>query len=121
MGDIKYKAASYRLRHTRKYETKKNKNRLESQLQEFNTRRVWQGLRTITVRADHSLVYELYHFDTSATNISILANTSIPANATEICSYIRELHALTVSEHDMRRTFKVSECEEGSGPRQYPL
>lgn len=72
--------------------------------------------------ADHSssLVYKLYHFYAcfvaSTANISMLANTSILANATEMCSPIREL----VPEHDVRRTLRRVNGRKGACPEGNP-
>lgn len=70
--------------------------------------------------ADHSLIYKLYHFYAyfiaSTANISMLANTSIPANTTEMCLPIREL----VSEYDVRRTLRRVNGRKGVGPEGNP-
>jgi len=103
-----YKVASYGLRRAVMDAKRKYRDRVEAHMAQHDTRRLWQGLRTITdyqgrtastVSADASLADDLDSFYVwfEASN-----NTTSRIIA-EMCSIVQNEHTLSVTEHDVRR------------------
>uniref|UniRef100_A0A3P9JDD6 Reverse transcriptase domain-containing protein n=1 Tax=Oryzias latipes TaxID=8090 RepID=A0A3P9JDD6_ORYLA len=132
-GDMElYKAASYNVRKAVKEAKKRYGRKLESQLQQSDSRSLWQGLRTITdyraptsgvTSADRTLADELNtfyaRFEAAAKDASD-ANASV-ANASGTNGCRQEVttstsNALIISEHDVRRAFRRVNTRKAAGP-----
>jgi len=81
---------------------------VESQMEQGDTRRLWQGLWTITdywgrtpliVSADASLADDLNSFYAQFE----ARNNSASGTVSEVSSIARDKHTLSVTEHDVRR------------------
>ncbi|KAI5628979.1 hypothetical protein C0J50_2468 [Silurus asotus] len=124
-GDMdEYKAASYSVRRAVKDAKRRYGRKLESQFQQGGSRRLWQGLRTITdyktpssrlVNTDASLVDEL---NTFYARFEAAANHASGASGTTSVHAERagELNTFTISEHDVRRAFKRVNTRKAAGP-----
>ena len=110
-----YKAASYDVRRAVKEAKQRYGRKLELQLQQSDPRGLWQGLCTITdhkakpssiMNADTSLADELNIF--YARSEANSQQAVIPTSGGET--------ALTVTEHDVRRTLRCVNPSEAAGP-----
>ncbi|KAK3508912.1 hypothetical protein QTP70_013723 [Hemibagrus guttatus] len=114
-GDMDLYAASYNFRKAVKEAKQRYGRKLESQLQQSDSRSLWQGLRTIDdnkaptsgiSNADSSLADEL-NFEAAAINANANANTNAIANAKANASGYRQeengntKNAFIISEHDV--------------------
>ncbi|KAL0165648.1 hypothetical protein M9458_037492 [Cirrhinus mrigala] len=127
-GDmVPYKAASYNVRKAVKEAKQRYGRKLESQLQQNNSRSLWQGLRTITdykaptsgmMNADVTLADEL---NTFYARFEAAAKDAKDANASGANGCRHEDTASTgntfiISEHDVRRAFKRVNTRKAAGP-----
>ncbi|KAK3547190.1 hypothetical protein QTP86_017556, partial [Hemibagrus guttatus] len=132
-----YKAASYNVRKAVKEAKQRYGRKLESQLQQSDSRTLWQGLRTITdykaptsgiSNADASLADELNifytHFKAAAINAkaNAKANANVITNAKANASGCRQEknanteNAFIISKHDVRRAFRRVNTRKAAGP-----
>jgi len=125
-GDMSgYKSACYALRCTVRTAKQQYRERVESHFQLNASRRIWQGLRTIssvkskpsvTVSADSSLANELNTF-----NACFEANCSGDINSPSTCteeknSCISDACAITVSEDEVHQALKLVNIRKAAGP-----
>ncbi|KAK3537078.1 hypothetical protein QTP70_001224 [Hemibagrus guttatus] len=132
-GMDSYKAASYNFRKAVKEAKQRYGRKLESQLQQSDSRSLWQGLRTITdykaptsgmSNADASLADELNTvyacFEAAANDANAKAKANAIANAEANGNgYRQEENANTtfiISEHDVRRAFRRMNTRKAAGP-----
>ncbi|KAK3518576.1 hypothetical protein QTP70_004095 [Hemibagrus guttatus] len=132
-----YKAASYNVRKAVKEAKQRYGRKLESQLQQSDSRTLWQGLRTITdykaptsgiSNVDASLADELNifhtHFKAAAINAkaNAKANANVITNAKANASGCRQEknanteNAFIISKHDVRRAFRRVNTRKAAGP-----
>ncbi|KAK3534953.1 hypothetical protein QTP70_002045 [Hemibagrus guttatus] len=121
-----YKAASYNVRKVVKEAKQHYGRKLESQLQQRDSRSLWQGLRTITnykaptcgmSNADASLVDELNtytRFEAAAINANAKAKAN--ANGCRQEENANTGNAFIISEHDVRRAFRRVNTRKAAGP-----
>lgn len=118
-----YKASCYALRSTVKAAKLRYRERVESQFQLKESRRTWQGLRTISafrsnpssvVRADSWLADELNifcaHFKTNR------VSDILPISVSERSRHVSDDHVITVTEDEVRRTLKRVNVGKAPGP-----
>ncbi len=118
-----YKAACYALRRAVSAAKHRYKERIESHFQLNDSRRMWQGLRTICafgnkssaeVRADPSLAEELNtfygRFDCNG------GSAALPISASGSSRQRSENHVITVSEDEVRRALKRVNIRKAAGP-----
>ncbi|KAK3516299.1 hypothetical protein QTP70_009421 [Hemibagrus guttatus] len=104
-------AASYNVRKAKEVKQRYGR-KLESQLQQSDSRSLWQGLRTITD----------YKAPTSAIDANAKANANVIANAKANASSCRQEenanteNAFIISEHDVRRAFRRVNTRKAAGP-----
>ncbi|KAK3507147.1 hypothetical protein QTP70_008621 [Hemibagrus guttatus] len=125
-----YKAASYNVRKAVKEAKQRYGRKLESQLQQSDSRSLWKGLRTITdykaptsgmSNADASLADELNiyaQFEAAAIDANARANANAIANASG-CRQEENANtekAFIISEHDVRRAFRRVNTRKAAGP-----
>lgn len=125
-GDMSpYKAAAYKLRKAVKAAKRRHRDKVEGQLRDRDTRRMWQGLRTMTdytgrvntaAVADSSLVEELNtffaRFEAAGANASLEASAGVHTGA--------EDRPLSLSEHDVRRALRRVNSRKAAGPDGIP-
>ncbi len=118
-----YKAACYALRRAVSAAKHRYKERIESHFQLNDSRRMWQGLRTICafgnkssaeVSADPSLADELNtfygRFDCNG------GSAALPSSASGSSRQRSENHVITVSEDEVRRALKRVNIRKAAGP-----
>ncbi len=118
-----YKAACYALRRAVGAAKHRYKERIESHFQLNDSRRMWQGLRTIcafgnkssaVVSADPSLAKELNtfygRFDCNGGSVAL------PSSASGSSRQRSENHAITVTEDEVRRALKGVNIWKAAGP-----
>ncbi len=118
-----YKASCYALRRAVSAAKHRYKERIESHFQLNDSRRMWQGLRTICafgnkssaeVRADPSLADELNtfygRFDCNG------GSAALPSSASGSSWQRSENHVITVSEDEVRRALKGVNIRKAAGP-----
>ncbi len=118
-----YKASCYALRRAVSAAKHRYKERIESHFQLNDSRRMWQGLRTICafgnkssaeVRADPSLAEELNTFyGRFESNGGIVA---LPSSSSESSRQRSENHVITVTEDEVRRALKGVNIRKAAGP-----
>ncbi len=118
-----YKASCYALRRAVSAAKHRYKERIESHFQLNDSRRMWQGLRTICafgnkssaeVRADPSLAEELNTFyGRFESNGGIAA---LPSSTSGTSRQRSENHVITVSEDEVRRALKGVNIRKAAGP-----
>ncbi len=118
-----YKASCYALRRAVSAAKHRYKERIESHFQLNDSRRMWQGLRTICafgnkssaeVRADPSLAEELNTFyGRFESNGGIAA---LPSSTSGSSRQRSENHVITVSEDEVRRALKGVNIRKAAGP-----
>ncbi|XP_039908517.1 uncharacterized protein LOC120747010 [Simochromis diagramma] len=122
LGDMtSYKAASYGLRKTVKAAKRRYKDNVESHFQHGDSRRIWDGLRKITdykpstVRCmKPELADDLNAFFARFEVPAVAAiQSSAPAPAAEPAPLI-------LSEHDVRRALRATNCRKAAGPDSIP-
>ncbi len=119
----KYKASCYALRRAVSAAKHRYKERIESHFQLNDSRRMWQGLRTICafgnkssaeVRTDPSLAEELNTFyGRFESNGGIAA---LPSSTSGSSRQRSENHVITVSEDEVRRALKGVNIRKAAGP-----
>ena len=118
-----YKASCYALRRAVRAAKLRYRERIESHFQLNDSRRMWQGLRTICafgnkssaeVRADPSLADELNTF--YGRFESNLSSASLPISASGSSSQSSDNHVITVSEDEVRRALKRVNVRKAAGP-----
>ncbi len=118
-----YKASCYALRRAVSAAKHRYKERIESHFQLNDSRRMWQGLRTICafgnkssaeVSADPSLAEELNtfygRFDCNG------GSAALPSSASGSSRQRSENHVITVSEDEVRRALKGVNIRKAAGP-----
>ncbi len=118
-----YKAACYALRRAVSAAKHRYKERIESHFQLNDSRRMWQGLRTICafgnkssaeMRADPSLADELNtfygRFESNGGSAALLSSASGSSRQRS------ENHVITVSEDEVRRALKRVNIRKAAGP-----
>ncbi len=118
-----YKASCYALRRAVSAAKHRYKERIESHFQLNDSRRMWQGLRTICafgnkssaeVRADPSLADELNtfygHFECNG------GSAALPSSASGSSRQRSDNHVITVSEDEVRRALKRVNIRKAAGP-----
>ncbi len=118
-----YKASCYALRQAVSAAKHRYKERIESHFQLNDSRRMWQGLRTICafgnkssveVRADQSLADELNtfygRFECNG------GSAALPSSASGSSRQRSENHVITVSEDEVRRALKRVNIRKAAGP-----
>jgi len=114
-----YNAASYGLQRSRN--DAKRRYRVEAQIEQRDTIRLWQGLPTIidyqgrspsTVSADASLADDL---NSCYAQFEARNNTS-SGTVPEVSSIARDEHTLSVTEHNMRRALMRVNTRKAAGP-----
>ncbi len=118
-----YKASCYALRRAVSATKHRYKERIESHFQLNDSRRMWQGLRTICafgnkssaeVRADPSLADELNtfydHFECNGSSATLPSSTSGSSRQRS------DNHVITVSEDEVRRALKRVNIWKAAGP-----
>ncbi len=118
-----YKAACYALRRAVGAAKHRYKERIESHFQLNDSRRMWQGLRTIcafgnkssaVVSADPSLAEELNtfygRFDCNG------GSATLPISASASSRQRSENHVITVTEDEVRRALKGVNIRKAAGP-----
>ncbi len=118
-----YKASCYALRRAVSAAKHRYKERIESHFQLNDSRRMWQGLRTICafgnkssaeVRADPSLAEELNTFyGRFESNGGIAA---LPSSTSGSSRQRSENHVITVTEDEVRRALKGVNIRKAAGP-----
>ncbi len=118
-----YKASCYALRRAVSAAKHRYKERIESHFQLNDSRRMWQGLRTICafgnkssaeVRADPSLAEELNTFyGRFESNGGIAA---LPSSTSGSSRQRSENHVITVTEDEVRRALKRVNIRKAAGP-----
>ncbi len=118
-----YKASCYALRRAVSAAKHRYKERIESHFQLNDSRRMWQGLRTICafgnkssaeVRADASLAEELNTFyGRFESNGGIAA---LPTSTSGSSRQRSENHVITVTEDEVRRALKGVNIRKAAGP-----
>jgi len=102
-----YKAPSYRLRRAVK-DAKRYRDRVEAQMEQRDTRRLWQELWTITdywgrtpstVNTDASLEDDLNSFFARFE----ASNNTTSGTVCEVSSIARDERTLSVTKHDVKR------------------
>ncbi|XDV17385.1 hypothetical protein PO909_023250, partial [Leuciscus waleckii] len=118
-----YKSSCNALRHAVKDAKLRYRDHLESHFQLNDSRRMWQGLRTICtfgtnssteVRADPSLADELNSF--FARFDCNRGRATLPLSARESSGQSGDNPAITVSEDEVRRALKRVNVRKASGP-----
>lgn len=118
-----YKASCYALRRAVRAAKHKYRERIESHFQLNDSRRMWQGLRTICdfgnkssaeVRADVSLADELNTF--YGRFESNLSSENLPFSVSGSSSQSSDHLATTVSEDEVRRALKRVNVRKAAGP-----
>ncbi len=118
-----YKASCYALRHAVRAAKLQYRERIESHFQLNDSRRMWQGLRTICffgnkssaeVRADPLLAGELNTFYSCFECSGGSATLPIPASGSSRQS--SDDHVITVSEDEVRRELKRVNIRKAAGP-----
>ncbi len=118
-----YKASCYALRRAVRAAKFRYSERIESHFQLNDSRRMWQGLRTICafgnkssaeVRADPLLADELNtffgHFECNG------GSAALPSSASGSSRQRSENHVITVSEDEVRRALKRVNVRKAAGP-----
>ncbi len=118
-----YKASCYALRRAVSAAKHRYKERIESHFQLNDSRRMWQGLRTICafgnkssaeVSADPSLAEQLNtfygRFDCNG------GSAALPSSASGSSRQRSENHVITVSEDEVRRALKGVNIRKAAGP-----
>ncbi len=119
-----YKASCYALRRAVSAAKHRYKERIESHFQLNDSRRMWQGLRTICafgnkssaeVRADPSLAEELntFYYGRFESNGGIAA---LPSSTSGSSRQRSENHVITVTEDEVRRALKGVNIRKAAGP-----
>ncbi len=118
-----YKASCYALRHAVRAAKLQYREKIESHFQLSDSRRMWQGLRTICffgnkssaeVRADPLLAGELNTFYSCFECSGGSATLPIPASGSSRQS--SDDHVITVSEDEVRRALKRVNIRKAAGP-----
>ncbi len=118
-----YKASCYALRRAVSAAKHRYKERIESHFQLNDSRRMWQGLRTICafgnkssaeVRADPSLADELNTFYGCIECNG--GSAALPSSASGSSRQRSENHVITVSEDEVRRALKRVNIRKAAGP-----
>lgn len=127
-GDMElYRAASYNVRKAVKEAKQRYGRKLESQLQQSDSRSLWQGLRKITdykvkntgmTNADATLADELNNF---YARFEAAAKDASDVNASGANGCRQENTASTggafvITEHDVRRAFRKVNTKKAAGP-----
>ncbi len=116
-----YKSSCYALRHAVRAAKRRYSERIESHFQLNDSRRMWQGLKTICssgnnnsveVRADPLLAVELNNF---YGRFECNGNATLPYS-TSASSRQSSNHVITVSEDDVRRELKRVNVRKAAGP-----
>ncbi len=117
-----YKASCYALRRAVKAAKLRYRERIESHFQLNDSRRMWQGLRTICafgnkssaeVRADPLLADELNtygHFECNG------GSATLPISASGSSRQSSDNHVITVTEDEVRRALKKVNVRKAAGP-----
>ncbi len=114
-----YKASCYALRRAVSAAKHRYKERIESHFQLNDSRRMWQGLRTICafgnkssaeVRADPLLADKLNTFECNG------GSAALPSSASGSSRQRSENHVITVSEDEVRRALKKVNIRKAAGP-----
>ncbi|KAK3540975.1 hypothetical protein QTP86_007696 [Hemibagrus guttatus] len=123
-----YKAACYSMCRVVKEAKRHYGKKLESQFHQSGSRRLWQGLRTITdhrtpssrmVNADASLADELNTFYARIKAAAHSANSISSANSAIGSMHAEnagEENAYIISEHNMRKAFRRVNTRKAAGP-----
>ncbi len=124
-GDMsEYKTLCYALRHAIRAAKRRYKERIESHFQLNDSRRMWQGLKTICssgnnssaeVRADPLLAEELNTFY-GRFECSVNGGAILPISASESSRQGSDVFAITFSEDDVRRELKRVNVRKAAGP-----
>ncbi len=118
-----YKASCYALRRAVSAAKHRNKERIESNFQLNDSRRMWQGLRTICafgnkssaeVRADPSLADKLNTFYGRFECNGVSA--ALPSSASGSSRQRSDNHVITVSEDEVRRALKRVNIRKAARP-----
>jgi len=113
----KYKAAPCGLQRVVKDAKRRYTDRVEGQMEQCNTRRLWQGLRIITyyrsrtpstVSANASLNLFYAWFEAS--------NNTASGTVAEVSSIAKDKHTLSVTEHDVRMALMRVNTRKAAGP-----
>ncbi len=124
LGNVsEYKAAFYALRRAARAAKRRYRERIESHFQLNDSRRMWQGLKTICssgnkssaeVRADTLLAEELNtfygHFECNG------GSTTLPIRTSGSSRQSRDYHVITMSEDEVRRELKRVNVRKAAGP-----
>ncbi len=119
----KYKASCYALRHAVRAAKLRCRERTESHFLLNNSRRMWQGLRTICafgkkssveVRADPLLADELNTFYGRFECYG--GSATLPISASGSSRQSSDNHVITVSEDEVRRALKRGNVRKVAGP-----
>ncbi len=118
-----YKALCYALRRAIRAAKRRYRERIESHFQLNDSRRMWQGLKTICspgknssaeVRADPLLAEELNtfygHFECNG------GGATLPSSASESSRQSSDDYAITFSEDDVRRELRRVNVRKAAGP-----
>ncbi len=123
-GLLDYKASCYALRRAIRAAKRRYRERIESHFQLNDSRRMWQGLKTICssgnnssaeVRADPLLAEEL---NTFYGRFECNGGATLPSSASESSrqSSYHHVYAITFSEDDVRRELKRVNVRKAAGP-----
>ncbi len=117
-----YKASCYALRRAIRAAKRRYKERIESHFQLNDSRRMWQGLKTICssgnnssveVRADPLLAEEL---NTFYSRFECNGGATLPSSASESSRQSSDVCAITFSEDEVRRELRRVKVRKAAGP-----
>jgi len=100
---------------------RRERDRVEKKMEQCDTRRLWQGLQTIT--DDQDITHSTVNTNTSlADDLNSFyarfeaSNNTVSGTVAEVSSIARDEHTLSVTEHDVRRTLMRANTRKDAGP-----